>query len=225
MKKSKEDRYWEIDFLRGIAVILMIGFHFLFDLHLFNLTDFRVPNEFAYLIATMFLLLVGISYNISYSRGHDGKYYLKRGLKIFSWGLIITGITWIAFPENVIVFGILHLIGISVILVYPLMEYKHLNLVLGSISIALGVVFYSSIQSLIHFPTFDYFPLLPWIGVVLIGLWLGKILYPDGERRFNIPEGYNSFIKGFCLLGRNSLLIYLVHQPVLVAAILALLNL
>lgn len=222
MERKNQQRYWEIDFLRGFAIILMIGFHFLFDLHFFGLINFKVPREFAYLIATMFLLLVGVSYNISYSRGHGWIYYAKRGLKIFSWGLLITGITWIAFPDNVIVFGILHLIGASIILVYPLISYRYLNLVLGFASIAIGIVFHGFIQSLIPFQTFDYFPLLPWIGVVLIGLWLGKLLYPEGDRRFKVRDINSRILNGLSFLGRNSLLIYLIHQPVLVAVIMLL---
>ena len=155
------------------------------------------------------------------------KKYFLRGLKLFSWGLIITLITWFFLREGFIMFGILHFIGIAIILAHFLLRFRYLNLLLGIIIISIGIYLQTitfNFSWLIwlglspqYFYTIDYFPVLPWLGAVLIGLFLGNLLYPSGSRRFNITDRSNSlFIKPLCFLGRHSLLIYLIHQPILI---------
>ena len=63
----------------------------------------------------------------------------------------------------------------------------------------------------------DYRPLLPWFGVVLIGLFFGKVLYARGKRVLNLPRSTPALARPLAPLGRNSLFIYMVHQPVLIA--------
>jgi uncharacterized membrane protein len=256
---NRQIRFWEIDFLRGIAIIMMIVFHVLFDLSYFA-GMFSMTAEWqylAYVTATLFLILVGISLSLSYSRAQfsnkinilqrtnakgvdaickisKGKNlfikYLKRGLMIFSLGLIITITTFILFAQNFIIFGILHLIGLSIILAYPLIRYCYLNLILGALFIMLGIILKSIT---VNFPwllwlgikpaftTFDYFPLLPWFGVVLVGIFVGNSLYPKYTRIFRMPEISNAVAKPFkkllCFLGRHSLIIYLAHQLIIIA--------
>ncbi|HZD43859.1 MAG TPA: heparan-alpha-glucosaminide N-acetyltransferase domain-containing protein, partial [Methanomicrobiales archaeon] len=65
----------------------------------------------------------------------------------------------------------------------------------------------------------DYAPLFPWFGVVLIGLYLGGVLYPRGQRRFSVPEWKNPVGAFFALLGRNSLVIYMAHIPIILLII------
>lgn len=241
--KPKEKRFWEIDFLRGIAIIMMIIFHFLYDLVYFGGYGFDIWSGFwlffARTTALIFIFLVGISLTLSYSRATRAKLtkrrrinlplkYIKRGLRIFGYGLLITAATFLFLENGVIVFGILHFIGVAIILAYPLIRYSYSNLVLGIVFIAAG--FYLSSFTLnfswllwlglkqAGFYTLDYFPIFPWLGVVLIGLFAGNILYKDYKRRFRIREiGSLQVIKQLCYIGRHSLLIYLIHQPVLIA--------
>ncbi len=66
----------------------------------------------------------------------------------------------------------------------------------------------------------DCFPLLPWFGVVLVGMSIGQLLYPDGRRRFELPSlGTYSVLQKTAWMGRHSLTIYLAHQPILFAAL------
>jgi len=129
--------------------------------------------------------------------------------------------------EGFVVFGVLHLIGISIILSYPLMTRPLLDFVLGSAAIFVGLLirqFSFDSPWLLwlgfvprHFYSVDYFPLLPWFGVVLVGIFLGNFLYPEGARRFSLPDpSARSPLKQICSTGRNSLSIYLIHQPILV---------
>jgi len=239
--KKPENRFWEVDFLRGTAVVMMILFHFLFDLNYFVAVKINLVSGlwkyFAYATASIFIFLVGVSLVLSYSRAVKEKQvigsqifmkYLVRGVKIFSWGMLITLITLIFLPGGVIFFGVLHLIGVSIILAYPFIKYRKINIVIGILFIIAGfylMEFNFNFNWLMwlglrsgDFYTFDYFPLVPWFGVVLVGIFTGNVLYTGYKRKFNITEipGF-IFIKIGCFLGRNSLLIYLIHQPILTA--------
>ncbi len=233
-------RFWEIDCLRGLAVVLMIFFHFVTDLDFLRVWDVELYSGFWWFfpraIAATFILLVGTSLTLSLARVRQTRLagarlypkYLKRGLVIFSWGLVITLGTWLLYPQGFVIFGILHFIGVAIILAYPFLRFRYGNLVLGVILIALGVYLEGltvGFPWLVwlglrprHFHTVDYFPLLPWFGVVLIGVFLGHTLYPGYTRRFRLPDGSNlALVRGFGFLGRHSLLIYLIHQPILLA--------
>ncbi|MFH1420521.1 MAG: heparan-alpha-glucosaminide N-acetyltransferase, partial [Candidatus Aenigmatarchaeota archaeon] len=120
-------RFWELDFLRGLAVIMMITFHFIFDLSFFGIAGIDLSGPllltFQRAIAGIFILLVGICMTISYSRTPEelqARKYLWRSIKIFGLGMLITAMTFVFVPAGTIWFGILHFIGISIILSYIL---------------------------------------------------------------------------------------------------------
>ena len=221
---------------------MMIAFHVLFDVSYFGASTFNVHSGFwfyfARATATIFLLLVGISLTLSYSRALHVKKseqklsrkYLTRGLKIFSWGLVITVVTWIFMREGFVVFGILHLIGISIIVAYPLLKLRYENLVLGGVFIALGMLLKNVTVTMPwllwlglkphEFYSVDYFPLVPWFGVVPIGVFLGNVLYTNYTRNFRLQDlSQVAGIRSLSFLGRHSLLIYLIHQPVLITVL------
>ncbi|MDO9555157.1 MAG: heparan-alpha-glucosaminide N-acetyltransferase domain-containing protein, partial [Atribacterota bacterium] len=104
-EKKVAQRFWEIDFLRGIAIIMMVLYHVLYNLHYFAHFNVNVYSGFwmyfARVTATTFIFLVGVSLSVIFSRTkkiHKDKIklltkYLRRGLKVFSWGLFITLVT------------------------------------------------------------------------------------------------------------------------------------
>jgi uncharacterized membrane protein len=228
------DRFLEIDFTRGTALLMMLISNFVTDLQFFtNYSNFaQFWWWFARIIAFIFIFLVGLSLNISYAKAKQENKasftkYLKRGLFIFGLGLLITIITYIFLGQNYIRFGVLHLMGLSIILAYPFLKLKRkLSLVVGSALIALGLVLLTiTVNTSLflwlgfmpaNFASVDYFPLLPWFGVVLIGLYFGKLLYKNGERVFSLKHNLK-ISNPICFLGRNTLLIYLVHQPIFIA--------
>lgn len=230
------NRFFEIDFLRGFAIIIMIIYHLFYDLNFFNFYNINIGSGlwwyFARVIASTFILLVGISLTLSYSRAKKPNYakYMKRGFRIFSWGLLITLMTGIFLRQGFVMFGVLHLIGVSIILAYPFLKFRFLNLFTGIIFIIFGTYIKNFT---FDFPwlmwlglrpeslyTFDYFPIFPWFGLVLIGLFIGNSLYPNYKRKFKLPDISNfSFVRLFCFLGRKSLFIYLIHQPILITLI------
>lgn len=69
----------------------------------------------------------------------------------------------------------------------------------------------------------DYYPVLPWFGVALIGIYAGHMLYAGGIPRFTLPDKSGTpLIWGLSFLGRHSLVIYLVHQPILIGLLILL---
>lgn len=195
-------RYGEIDLVRGIAILMMVLFHTLFDLSFFRIFPVEVSGGFwryfAFATASLFLLIVGISLTISRARipAHVSSCqltlkFVRRGAGIFLLGLLVTFCTWLYLKEGFIVFGILHLIGVSVALSPLFFRFKKINIILGFLCIFTGGIFaamHGPIWLLplgIHPVTFwsvDYEPLFPWFGVVLIGMGLGEYLYPEGLR-------------------------------------------
>jgi uncharacterized membrane protein len=148
--------------------------------------------------------------------------------------MIITFISWIYIPERFIIFGILHCIGVSIILSFPFIRFRVTNLILGFLLIGIGSYlklltfdfnWLIPLGFLPHsFFTIDYFPLLPWFGVVLIGMAIGNFIYPDAKRQYHLKDLSNYLsVKLLCFLGRNSLIIYFLHQPILIGLIFLLL--
>ena len=241
MDDSPIDRFWEVDLLRGIAILLMVLYHFAFDLNYFGLVKIDVNSgiflSLARFTVTLFLLLVGLSLYLSLSRaellGRQDRFkwrLFRRSAWILALALCITIVTYLLLGRGYIVFGALHLIGLSLLLAYPFLGMGWKNFILGSILIILGL--YVPEISVEHFwllwlgmapPEFyslDYVPLLPWFGVVLFGVGLGDLLYPGYRRRVTwldqIAVSGCSWARLLCYLGRNSLTIYLVHQPLII---------
>jgi len=226
------NRFWELDFTRGLAVIGMIIFHALWNLNFFGYTTLNLYSGwlgiFQKVIAVTFLALVGIGLTLSANKHENYKtWFLKRGLFIFGLGMLITAFTFIFFRENLIYFGILHLIGVSIILAIPFAKQIYANLILGlsliitglylqtltfNFSYLLWLGFYTPLA------TFDYYPILPWFGVILIGIAVGNIIYKNGNRLKEIKE-YNNIISK---IGKQSLLIYFIHQPILFGVLMLL---
>lgn len=235
------DRLWELDFLRGLAIVFMVILHLFADLYFFYGLKINFPLWYGgqRLTAGLFLLLAGISLTLSHARAvHNGrtaedilKRQILRGLKIFGWGMLITLISRFFLKEWYIRFGILHLIGAATVLSFPFLKYRLWNIGAGLTLIAAGVLLHS-----LRFPfswliwagfiptgfrSVDYFPLLPWLGVVLLGIGAGNMLYPGRQRKFALPDWSGPpWMSSLCFLGRHSLVIYLIHQPVILGAMM-----
>ena len=150
--------------------------------------------------------------------------------------------TWIFLNGNgFVAFGIINLISVAVILSAFFITFYYLNLVLGVAVIAIG--FFIDKIDLSWLPQWllplllplgvipsgyysvDFVPIFPYFGIVLIGLFLGKYFYPEGKRKFKIGDEINGnqnwFSSKLIFLGQNSLIIYLIHQPILIGLLMA----
>jgi uncharacterized membrane protein len=229
-KAGGAQRIWEVDFLRGLSIILMVGYHLLFDLGEFRglksflgfSTDLASPAWTAaqLFFAALFVILSGISSTLSRSN-------VRRGLRLLAVSLLVTVATYLFDPASAVWFGILQCLAVS-ILVYGAVFGKArpaacvawgalvvgLAAALPAVKKALVVRFDWLLPFGIHSPSFssfDYFPLIPWLGVFLIGAALGKSVYSAGRSllAWRLPV---TFVN---VAGRHSLLIYIVHQPVI----------
>lgn len=229
-EKTVAGRLWEVDALRGLAVVVMLGYHLVWDLDYFGHyrtdLDTGIWPWIQQIFLTVFIFLVGLSLWLSYTRRGRIKFsgYFSRGLKILGWGVGVTVATRLFLGEGTVFFGILHFIGVSVICAYPLIRLGVANMFLGAAFIAatgclsplpdspflawLGL-------SPLNLYTVDHVPIFPWLGVVLLGSGTGRLLYPGGQRRIELPYlDMDRNLRFLTFLGRNSLLIYLLHQPV-----------
>lgn len=229
-------RLWEIDLFRGIAILMMVLFHTVFDISFFGIAPLDVSTGFwryfAYATASLFLLIVGVSLIVSHDKAQIkisglplALKFVTRGIFIFALGFLVTLGTWLYLRDGFVIFGILHLIGISVLLSPLFFRFGKLNILIGLACIPAGWIISGMSGPAIMLPlgiippgfsSVDYTPLFPWFGLVLIGMGIGKFLYAAGERRFKVPQIPELIVTPLSFLGRHSLLIYLVHQPVII---------
>jgi uncharacterized membrane protein len=225
-----------------MAVILMIIFHLVFDLTFFGAAQTNIYSTpwqlFARSIGTTFITVMGVSLTLRYERLEPllGKrqlfrQYLKRGVTLFAWGMVITVVTYLAVGRRFVVFGILHLLGLSVILAFPFLRRRWASLAGGTVALGLGA--YLGSAKVLHpwllwlgVPQFgramvDYYPVFPWFGFALLGVFVGLTLYPHGARSFPLPDLSRAGpVRALAFLGRHSLPIYLIHQPVLLGLLI-----
>ena len=230
-------RIWELDALRGVFMIAIMLFHLWYDLvYLFDVAELTTPlerglyglmNDFG---GTPFLLISGVCVTI-------GSRCIKRGLQVIGGGLIISAVTFGMYLLNfadkgiIIYFGVLHCIGVCMLL-WPLFRKLPVPVlfVLGVVFAAVGLWLRGGVY--VDFPwliplglptrsfvSSDYFPLLPNLGYFLIGAAAGLTVY---QTKTSLLPGVNAdhfLIRPFCFIGRNSLIFYLLHQPVLAGAV------
>ena len=222
-------RIWELDAFRGICILGMFGVHFVYDLvELYALVDWTYPPFFSLIKnwgGVLFLLLSGVCVTL-------GSHPVRRGLIVALCGMLCTAVTWgmyrFAFAGKgiIIYFGILHCLGLCMLL-WPLCRRLPTGAIgiLGLILVGVGLWFDSvSVETPYLVPlglTFqgfvssDYFPLLPNLGFFLLGAFLGRTFYRNKESRIPGVNAGNPLVRFLGWSGRQSLFIYLLHQPIL----------
>jgi uncharacterized membrane protein len=228
MTKEKK-RIEIIDALRGLAVVLMVIHHLLYNLTAFlsaPLWLFTNPvfDILHYIFAGLFILLAGVSSRFSRSN-------TQRGSIVIVLAVLVTYVT--NRMDMPIWFGILHLLGFSMMF-FGLTEkfwdvipskaapFVYIPLIVTSALMKTYIPIESEnlwIRDMLNvlgwpqpdFLSFDYFPILPWIFVFLLGTWVGVNI-----RDRKLPGWFYEITPPvFPAIGRKSLLIYILHQPVL----------
>lgn len=238
--RTGSPRLPEVDLARALALGMMVLYHLLFSLWYLGMADIAVLTGFwrvfAYVTASLFIGIAGLSLTLAAAarrrrgatEGEIAITQARRGLVILGWGFVITAVTWVALQEGAILFGVLHLIGLGTILAIPLVRRPRAALALGTVCVLLGPLATELRGPLwlawlgLHpadFVSLDYVPILPWFGVLLIGVAAGWVLFPNGERRRPLPP-FPSWTEPFLWVGRHTLAIYLLHEPVILAVLL-----
>lgn len=232
--EGRGPRLAAIDIVRGLAIVAMVVYHAAFDLSSFRLIATDVAGDlgwtvFARLIAGTFLFLVGVNLVLATQNGIVWPAYLRRLALIAGGAALVTLSTWWFEPRTFVFFGILHMIAAASVLALPFLRLPSLVVaVVAAAVLALPWVFTSAVFG--WWPLWwvglqteppvsvDYVPVFPWFGVVLAGVVAGRFVAADRTRLAAWrPEG--AWARWLSFAGRWSLLIYLVHQPLIVGAL------
>ena len=216
-------RNYEIDLLRGFAIILMVIFHFSYDLTVFGWANFSTNVDiewkiFRTVIVSSFLLAVGMSSYLAYQKSINKMKLAKAVGKLFAVSLLITIGSVFLHPSTWVYFGIIHFITVALPISVFFVRAPYIALVIGTGCIAgywIGILNLHPIWewSVLHLGiptrTVDLVSFFPWIGVVLLGVFaMHKELFYLKLKPRNIS---NKLV----FLGQHSLIIYLIHQPIL----------
>jgi uncharacterized membrane protein len=222
--ENSSRRYGEIDILRAVAIALMVLFHLVYDLKEFvgvNV-DYQASPWFfvGKTAALLFIFISGLSSGLSRSP-------IRRGLKVLFCGMVVTVVTYLFMKEEYVRFGILHFLGVAMIL-YPCFSRCSSRTLWGLVgSFALlgfwfkGQVLRTSLflpLGLMYdgFSSIDYYPLFPYLAVTILGILAYRHFYAQRrESFFWVRLNY----KPTQWLSRNSLSIYLIHQPIILLVI------
>jgi uncharacterized membrane protein len=229
-------RFDRLDALRGAAIVWMALFHFCFDLNHYRLLA-PVQNFYAdpfwtvqrALVVTLFMFVAGLSQAVAQDAGQGWPRFWKRWAQIAVCALLVSAGSAVMFPKSWISFGVLQ--GFAVMLVIarvsaPLRAWLWpLGLVLVLLPQAVQHPFFDSrvtnwVGLVTRKPvTEDFAPVLPWLGVMLWGLAAGQWML--ARRRFLLEGVLPQVLQPLAGLGRWSLSFYMLHQPLLIGAILA----
>lgn len=213
-------RIQKIDFLRGIAVILMVVYH------LFSLIDGKINTIYTdhpyfkvtgYISRIIFIFLLGFSYGLS------NKKFIKvldKILLLTLLSLIMNIVTYIFYPKNYVRFGILHFLTISLLLLSLFSNiHKFLPLIVGVYMFIVyifvvskkqsGNIFLNSLGFSPNYPTIDFFPVFSWFWLVGLGYVMSEYLKVDNKPINNV------IFKSISEIGKHSLWIYMLHFPII----------
>ena len=231
LRRQQAPRVEGLDALRGVAIVAMVVYHFCFDLRYFGVARWDFEHDIRWLAArtlilSSFLLIAGISAALARRDPAADARWPRHVAVIGGAALLVTAASAIMFPRSFIWFGVLHAIALSLLLARPLIDRPRAAVAAGVIVIAAGVMLSSQ-----HFDnrmlgwlgfmtgkpmTEDYVPLFPWSGVLFLGIAAGHALVASN---FAMLAPLARMPRALRFLGRHSLAVYLVHQPLLLGGL------
>ncbi len=226
-----------VDVARGLALAAMAAFHFTWDLAYFGVvapeTPFTAPMRAAsHLIGGAFLALAGLSLALAHPQGFRARSFLKRLMRIGAAAALVSAATYAMAPTTPILFGILQCIFVASLVAAPTLTPPRPwpALALGLVLVAAPRLWVSPAFNppwlvwlglgTLDPPTLDWRPLMPWGGVLLLGLGLARLAPPLPRWQARAAP-----LRALAFAGRHSLAVYLIHQPVLVGLLYATLQL
>jgi uncharacterized membrane protein len=221
---SPEERLQSLDALRGVAIVWMLAFHLCFDLNHFGwlqphqqfLSDpFWTWQRVC--IVSLFMFCAGASQAIAQAQAPSWWRFWRRWAQVVACAGLVSLATWLVFPNSWISFGVLHGLALMVVLARLTAAWPpRVLLVLAALAVLAPQVWQhpvfdnrwlNGVGLVTHKPvTEDYAPLLPWMGMVWMGLALGAQL-----RRLRLPEA--RITRALACLGQWPLTLYMLHQP------------
>ncbi len=236
-ESSPQHRIVGLDLARSAALLAMVIYHFCYDLEAFG---YLPPGTMvtgwgaisARTIASSFLFLVGVNLHLAHGRGIRWRAFLSRFAQIVAAAALVTVATWYALGPWFIFFGILHSIAVSSLIGLAFLRLPAAVTLAFAVGVALAPAFLASgafdapwliWTGLTTLPVraVDFVPTLPWLAPVLAGIACAKLAARAGiwQRRRALPTPAQRWLS---LPGRHSLIIYLIHQPIMVGILLGL---
>jgi uncharacterized membrane protein len=233
---TQRPRFAIVDIARGVAIIAMVAYHLCWDLSYFRFIAADVGYDPAWVliarsILAVFLFLVGVGLVLGHGQAIRWRSFWKRWVFVVAGAVAITVATFFAFPQSFVYFGVLHAIALFSLMGLAFVRTPlWLAIGVAAVVIALPLVYSDALfnekaWSWIGFwqvppPTNDLVPVFPWFGVVLLGVIATRLVLASAwaPRLAAInPPGRLARVLAF--MGRWSLLIYLVHQPILLGLV------
>jgi uncharacterized membrane protein len=228
-------RLERLDALRGVAMVWMVIFHFCFDLSHFKFIQQNFYTDPFWtlqrtLIVSMFMFVAGVGQSIAVRQDPGWRRFWRRWMQIAVCAVLVSFGSALMFPKSYITFGVLHGFAVMLIVIRLSASAGAWLWVAGLLAVVLpqfaehtwfdsrwtnwvGLVTRKPV-------TEDFAPLLPWLGVMWWGLASGRWILARRPRW--LTGAVPSAMSGLALLGRWSLSFYMLHQPVLIGALLLL---
>lgn len=233
MTSAPPSRIAALDIARTLALLGMAAYHFIYDLQMYGLIppDFAVSGWLywhARVVASSFLGLVGVSLWLGHGQGVRWPAFWRRWAKVATAAVLVSLGTRIALPESWVFFGILHAIALFSLLALPFLRLPWP--VTGAVAAAVIWASYTLPNEAMNAPllrfvglhtqptwTVDFEPVFPWFAPVLIGLALGRLGSGLGVWSWlaRWPAQPGRMTRALAWPGRHSLILYLLHQPIL----------
>ena len=238
------NRFEAVDALRGLAMVWMTAFHFSFDLNHFGFWPQDFYRDIFWtgqrtLILSLFLFCAGLGQAIALTQGQSWSRFGRRWAQIAACALLVSAGSWLMYPQSFIYFGVLHGIALMLIVVRLTAHWGAWLWVAGALAVAIKFIYVYAIETpaashfveILNAPllnwlglvtrnpvTEDYVPLLPWLGVMWWGVAAGSWL--TRQRPLLLTRPLPALLKPLVGLGRWSLIYYMLHQPVLIGALM-----
>jgi uncharacterized membrane protein len=231
---SPHHRFDRLDTLRGIAIVWMAVFHFSFDLNHYRFIRQDFHNDPFWTlqrtcIVSLFLFCAGLAQAVALGQGQAWPRFWRRWAQVAGCAVLVSLGSWWMFPRSYISFGVLHGIAVMLIVTRLTARMGPALWLAGAAAIALPWFvhhpFFDSrltnwLGLVTHRPvTEDFVPLLPWLGVMWWGLAAGQWVLQ--HRRAWLSGAVLPALAPLATLGRWSLSFYMLHQPVLIALVMA----
>ena len=231
---SSHQRFDRLDALRGIAIVWMAVYHFFFDLNHFRIiqqnfyTDPFWTTQRSFIVA-IFLFCAGFGQAVAQHRGQGWPRFWRRWLQVAGCALLVSVGSWLMFPRSFISFGVLHAIAVMLIVMRLTAHWNRALWLAGAVALLLpqfvqhpffDTRFTDWIGLVTRKPiTEDYVPLLPWLGMMWWGLAAGQWVL--AKRPALVVGAIPKALQPLAGLARWSLSFYMLHQPLLIGALLA----
>ena len=238
------NRFEVVDALRGLAMVWMTAFHFSFDLNHFGFWQQDFYRDIFWtgqrtLILSLFLFCAGLGQAIALAQGQSWPRFGRRWAPIAGCALLVSAGSWLMYPQSFIYFGVLHGMALMLLIVRLTAHWGRWLWLWGAGAIAIKFIYAGVLTTpatghfveIMNAPplnwlglvtrnplTEDYVPLLPWLGVMWWGVAAGSWLTRHRPAAFTraLPGSLQPLVG----LGRWSLSYYMLHQPVLIGALM-----